>query len=63
MLARKEDLEEFELGESSHSVICFEVVDLFSEKDCPHVFAQKFDHVEVIGETGAVTGESGKWGG
>jgi hypothetical protein len=34
---------------------------LFSEEDRPQVFAEKLDHVEVIGETGAISGESVNW--
>ena len=40
-------------------MVCFEVVDLFSEDDSPEVFAAEFYDIEGLDHTGAVTGESG----
>lgn len=45
----------------TYSVICFQIINLFPEKDRPQIFAEKLDHVEVIGESGAISGESVNW--
>lgn len=31
------------------SVVCFQIVDLFSKHDLPQIFADEFDHVEGCG--------------
>jgi hypothetical protein len=46
----------------TYSVVCFQIVNLFSEKDRPQIFAEKLDHVQVIGESGTISGESGSIG-
>lgn len=39
-------------------MVCLEIVDLLPEENCPEIFAQEFDYVEVIGKTRTVAGES-----
>lgn len=39
-------------------MVCLKIVNLLSKENCPHVFAEKFYYVEIVGETGTVTRES-----
>lgn len=39
-------------------MVCLEIVDLLPEENCPEIFAQEFDYVEVIGKTRTVARES-----
>lgn len=45
----------------TYSMVCFQIINLFSEKYRPQIFAEKLDHVEVIGEARAISGESVNW--
>jgi len=39
-------------------MIRLQIIDLLAEHERPHVLAQELDHVERVGEAGAVAGEA-----
>jgi hypothetical protein len=40
---------------ASYSVIRLEIIDLFLEDDGPEIFAEEFDHVQIVGKSRSVS--------
>jgi hypothetical protein len=41
-------------------MVCFQIIDLFLEQDCPQILAEELDHIEIIGKARTVSGEAMK---
>lgn len=48
------------IRQATYPMICLEVIDLLLEEDGPQIFAEEFDHVQIVKEARAVARESGQ---